>query len=183
MAMSPDPETKSNVRVTVTATAVIINLVVILILDEIYGIVALWLTELGTETKRSDKNFLSVDSVVKLYDVYTLLCECERHGECFRHSVVPSMKLWCVHAPVVPSVIPGGFKHIHIQNCWNRGKDWKHEKQENGVCVRERESDDGVCQGESTSILTYFCHSDYEFICQKKDTKSISNGLPSALVN
>lgn len=49
MAMSPDPETKSNVRVTVTATAVIINLVVILILDEIYGAVALWLTELGTE--------------------------------------------------------------------------------------------------------------------------------------
>ena len=49
MAMSPDPETKSNVRVTVTATAVIINLVVILILDEIYGAVAVWLTELGTE--------------------------------------------------------------------------------------------------------------------------------------
>lgn len=48
MAMSPDPETKSNVRVTVTATAVIINLVVILILDEIYGAVAVWLTELGT---------------------------------------------------------------------------------------------------------------------------------------
>lgn len=50
MAMSPDPETKSNVRVTVTATAVIINLVVILILDEIYGAVALWLTELGKGT-------------------------------------------------------------------------------------------------------------------------------------
>lgn len=47
MAMSPDPEVKSNVRVTVTATAVIINLVVILILDEIYGMVAAWLTELG----------------------------------------------------------------------------------------------------------------------------------------
>jgi len=49
MAMSPDPETKSNVRVTVMATAVIINLVVILILDEIYGAVALWLTELGEQ--------------------------------------------------------------------------------------------------------------------------------------
>lgn len=49
MAMSPDPDTKSNVRVTVTSTAVIINLVVILILDEIYGSVALWLTELGTK--------------------------------------------------------------------------------------------------------------------------------------
>lgn len=53
MAMSPDPETKSNVRVTVTATAVIINLVVILILDEIYGSVALWLTELGEKTQQT----------------------------------------------------------------------------------------------------------------------------------
>ncbi|XP_028276276.1 anoctamin-2b [Parambassis ranga] len=55
MAMSPDPETKSNVRVTVTATAVIINLVVILILDEIYGNVAVWLTEL--EIPKTDTNF------------------------------------------------------------------------------------------------------------------------------
>lgn len=47
MAMSPDPAIKSNVRVTVSSTAVIINLVVILILDEIYGSVAVWLTELG----------------------------------------------------------------------------------------------------------------------------------------
>ncbi|XP_035770555.1 anoctamin-2b [Neolamprologus brichardi] len=47
MAMSPDPEIRHNVRVTVTATAVIINLVVILILDEIYGAVAVWLTELA----------------------------------------------------------------------------------------------------------------------------------------
>lgn len=53
MAMSPDPETKSNVRVTVTATAVIINLVVILILDEIYGAVAVWLTELGSQIHSS----------------------------------------------------------------------------------------------------------------------------------
>nr|XP_043878705.1 anoctamin-2b isoform X2 [Solea senegalensis] len=55
MAMSPDPETKSNVRVTVTATAVIINLVVILILDEIYGAVAVWLTEL--EIPKTDTTF------------------------------------------------------------------------------------------------------------------------------
>ncbi|XP_068163470.1 anoctamin-1-like isoform X2 [Antennarius striatus] len=55
MAMSPDPETKSNVRVTVTATAVIINLVVILILDEIYGAVALWLTEF--EIPKTETNF------------------------------------------------------------------------------------------------------------------------------
>ncbi|KAL4660308.1 anoctamin-2-like [Arapaima gigas] len=46
MSMSPYPETRNNVRVVVTSTAVIINLVVILILDEIYGTVAIWLTEL-----------------------------------------------------------------------------------------------------------------------------------------
>uniref|UniRef100_A0A8C2GGH7 Anoctamin n=1 Tax=Cyprinus carpio TaxID=7962 RepID=A0A8C2GGH7_CYPCA len=55
MAMSSDPEVKSNVRVTVTATAVIINLVVILILDEIYGMVAAWLTEL--EIPKTETNF------------------------------------------------------------------------------------------------------------------------------
>ncbi|KAG9339080.1 hypothetical protein JZ751_024109 [Albula glossodonta] len=55
MAMSPDPETKSNVRVTVTATAVIINLLVILILDEIYGAVAVWLTEL--EIPKTERDF------------------------------------------------------------------------------------------------------------------------------
>lgn len=71
MAMSPDPETKSNVRVTVTSTAVIINLVVILILDEIYGSVALWLTELGTKEARlcyntvATNNYSSVSLTIK----------------------------------------------------------------------------------------------------------------------
>lgn len=55
MAMSSDPELKSNVRVTVTATAVMINLVVILILDEIYGAVAVWLTEL--EIPKTETNY------------------------------------------------------------------------------------------------------------------------------
>lgn len=48
LSMSTNGSSKSNVRVTVTATAVIINLVVILILDEIYGVVAKKLTEMGT---------------------------------------------------------------------------------------------------------------------------------------
>ncbi|XP_055087468.1 anoctamin-2b [Periophthalmus magnuspinnatus] len=55
MAMSSDPEVKSNVRVTVTATAVMINLVVILILDEIYGAVAVRLTEL--EIPKTETNY------------------------------------------------------------------------------------------------------------------------------
>ncbi|XP_062862580.1 anoctamin-2b [Trichomycterus rosablanca] len=55
LAASPDPQIKSSVRVTVTATAVIINLVVILILDEIYGSVAVWLTEL--EIPKTESGF------------------------------------------------------------------------------------------------------------------------------
>lgn len=51
-ALSLNKATRSNVRVTVTATAVIINLVVILILDEIYGAVAKWLTKIGTVPPR-----------------------------------------------------------------------------------------------------------------------------------
>ncbi|XP_075715944.1 anoctamin-2 [Rhinoderma darwinii] len=55
LAFSANQGTRSNVRVTVTATAVIINLVVILILDEIYGFVAKWLTEI--EVPKTDKTF------------------------------------------------------------------------------------------------------------------------------
>uniref|UniRef100_A0AAV2IU25 Anoctamin n=1 Tax=Knipowitschia caucasica TaxID=637954 RepID=A0AAV2IU25_KNICA len=55
MAMSSDAEVKSNMRVTVTATAVMINLVVILVLDEIYGAVAVWLTDL--EIPKTETNY------------------------------------------------------------------------------------------------------------------------------
>lgn len=72
MAMSPDPETKSNVRVTVTATAVIINLVVILILDEIYGSVALWLTELGMKkTKQTQQARKHYDKKQRLPSMFS----------------------------------------------------------------------------------------------------------------
>ncbi|XP_033723052.1 anoctamin-2 isoform X1 [Tursiops truncatus] len=54
-ALSLNKATRSNVRVTVTATAVIINLVVILILDEIYGAVAKWLTKI--EVPKTEKTF------------------------------------------------------------------------------------------------------------------------------
>ncbi|XP_076878420.1 anoctamin-1 isoform X3 [Brachyhypopomus gauderio] len=53
--MSSNPTTRSNVRITVKTTAAIINLVVILILDEVYGAVARWLTEL--EVPKTDKSF------------------------------------------------------------------------------------------------------------------------------
>ncbi|XP_029453399.1 anoctamin-2 [Rhinatrema bivittatum] len=55
LAVSTNEGTRSNVRVTVTATAVVINLVVILILDEIYGVVAKWLTEI--EVPKTEKTF------------------------------------------------------------------------------------------------------------------------------
>ncbi|NWX39397.1 ANO2 protein, partial [Steatornis caripensis] len=55
LSFSTSETTRSNVRVTVTATAVIINLVVILILDEIYGAVAKWLTEI--EVPKTEKTF------------------------------------------------------------------------------------------------------------------------------
>lgn len=52
LSFSTNETTRANVRVTVTATAVIINLVVVLILDEIYGAVAKWLTEIGKTARR-----------------------------------------------------------------------------------------------------------------------------------
>ncbi|KAM3918303.1 anoctamin-1 isoform 2-T2 [Leptodactylus fuscus] len=55
LAMSSSPSARANVRVTVTATAVIINLVVILILDEVYGCIARWLTQI--EVPKTDKTF------------------------------------------------------------------------------------------------------------------------------
>ncbi|NXP97673.1 ANO2 protein, partial [Vidua macroura] len=55
LSFSANETTRSNVRVTVTATAVIINLVVVLILDEIYGAVAKWLTEI--EIPKTEKIF------------------------------------------------------------------------------------------------------------------------------
>lgn len=45
--MSTNPTTRNHVQLTVKTTAAIINLVVILILDEVYGAVARWLTVLG----------------------------------------------------------------------------------------------------------------------------------------
>lgn len=55
LQISSNPTTRSNVRLTVKTTAAIINLVVILILDEVYGAVARWLTVL--EVPKTDKSF------------------------------------------------------------------------------------------------------------------------------
>lgn len=45
--MSTYPAARSNIRATVKTTAAIINLIVIIILDEIYAAIARWLTALG----------------------------------------------------------------------------------------------------------------------------------------
>ncbi|XP_021569035.1 anoctamin-1 [Carlito syrichta] len=55
LAMNSSPSVRSNIRVTVTATAVIINLVVIILLDEVYGCIARWLTRI--EVPKTEKSF------------------------------------------------------------------------------------------------------------------------------
>jgi anoctamin-1 len=55
LAMNNSPSVRSNIRVTVTATAVIINLVVIILLDEVYGCIARWLTKI--EVPKTEKSF------------------------------------------------------------------------------------------------------------------------------
>lgn len=46
-SMNPDPEAKASVRMTVTTTGIILNMLVVLVLEEVYGAIAVWLTELG----------------------------------------------------------------------------------------------------------------------------------------
>ncbi|XP_026147450.1 anoctamin-1a isoform X2 [Mastacembelus armatus] len=53
--MSNYPAARSNIRATVKTTAAIINLIIIIILDEIYGSIARWLTTL--EVPKTDKSF------------------------------------------------------------------------------------------------------------------------------
>ena len=45
--MSSYPAARSNIRATVKTTGAIINLIIIIIMDEVYGSVARWLTTLG----------------------------------------------------------------------------------------------------------------------------------------
>nr|XP_046239776.1 anoctamin-1a isoform X2 [Scatophagus argus] len=53
--ISTYPAARSNIRATVKTTAAIINLIIIIILDEIYGIIARWLNTL--EVPKTDKSF------------------------------------------------------------------------------------------------------------------------------
>ncbi|XP_049451168.1 anoctamin-1a isoform X1 [Epinephelus fuscoguttatus] len=53
--MSTYPAARSNIRATVKTTAAIINLIVIIILDEIYAAIARWLTTL--EVPKTEKSF------------------------------------------------------------------------------------------------------------------------------
>ncbi|KAM8892171.1 anoctamin-1 isoform 2-T2 [Spinachia spinachia] len=45
-SMNPDHEAKASVRMTVTTTGIILNMLVVLVLEEVYGAIAVWLTEL-----------------------------------------------------------------------------------------------------------------------------------------
>lgn len=103
--MNPDHEAKANVRVTVTTTAVIINLLVVLVLDEIYGAIAAWITELGVcvftwqkdETCCIWKNFFTDSKKIRLcindddyyeYDVNVALTEIPKTEATFEEHVI-----------------------------------------------------------------------------------------------
>ncbi len=103
MSMNPDHEAKANVRVTVTTTAVIINLLVVLVLDEIYGAIAAWITELGAcvFTWQKIKCFCFLDERVTVtkkrscitddyyeYDVNVILAEIPKTESTFEEHVI-----------------------------------------------------------------------------------------------
>lgn len=46
--MSSTPTFRSNIRATVKTTGAVINLIIIIIMDEVYGAIARWLTIMGT---------------------------------------------------------------------------------------------------------------------------------------
>ncbi|XP_072290998.1 anoctamin-1-like isoform X2 [Eucyclogobius newberryi] len=54
-SMNPDPEAKASVRMTVTTTGIVLNMLVVLVLEEVYGAIAIWLTEL--EIPRTKEEF------------------------------------------------------------------------------------------------------------------------------
>lgn len=54
-SVNPDPEAKASVRMTVTTTGIVLNMLVVLVLEEVYGAIAVWLTELGTTLKAVTK--------------------------------------------------------------------------------------------------------------------------------
>ncbi|KAM9376134.1 anoctamin-1 [Pholidichthys leucotaenia] len=71
--MSSIPITRNHVQLTVKTTAAIINLIVILILDEVYGAVARWLTVL--EAPKTDKSFeerlIFKTFILKFFNAFT----------------------------------------------------------------------------------------------------------------
>ncbi|XP_029010357.1 anoctamin-1-like isoform X2 [Betta splendens] len=71
--MSSNPTTRNHAQLTVKTTAAIINLVVILILDEVYGAVARWLTVL--EVPKTDKSFeerlIFKTFILKFFNAFT----------------------------------------------------------------------------------------------------------------
>lgn len=77
--MSPSPMTRNQVQVTVKTTAAIINLVVILILDEVYGAVARWLTVLGRMLNYLI--FWQIFFCIRLYPA-TLVVKCLGQDKC-----------------------------------------------------------------------------------------------------
>lgn len=63
-SMNPDPEAKASVRMTVTTTGIILNMLVVLVLEEVYGAIAVWLTELGIVSNFATKQSIHFGSLI-----------------------------------------------------------------------------------------------------------------------
>uniref|UniRef100_A0A8C4QBJ3 Anoctamin n=1 Tax=Eptatretus burgeri TaxID=7764 RepID=A0A8C4QBJ3_EPTBU len=75
LSVSPDPSLRFNNRFIVTSTAVLINLILILILDEIYGFVAHWLTvvEVPKTEQEFEERFIFKSFMLKFVNAYTTI--------------------------------------------------------------------------------------------------------------
>lgn len=104
------------------------------------------------------------------------VCECQGRRVVSASSAVHLIKLWCVHAPVTPSVVPQEasatftfiFRISEMEE--KNGKEKRQKWERKCVCVRERSGErwaDGLRHDQSAHILTYFHHSDYIKQCFK----------------
>ncbi|TRZ00629.1 hypothetical protein DNTS_015389, partial [Danionella cerebrum] len=73
LSLSSDPLTRSNVHLTVRTTAAVINLIIILILDELYGALARWLTvmEVPKTEKSFEERLIFKTFILKFFNAFT----------------------------------------------------------------------------------------------------------------
>lgn len=77
LQMSSYPAARANVRATVKTTAAIINLIIIIILDEIYAAIARWLTTLGETLLLTAQLLLKPHVSLSLYWSEVFSCQAQ----------------------------------------------------------------------------------------------------------